>query len=85
VLVAGCEEGSCHYRDGNLLAKRRVASARKILEESGLEPERLRMVNVGAADARPFADRVREMAETVNKLGPAYANHPETGLTGAKK
>jgi len=83
--VAGCEEGSCHFRDGNLLAKKRVATARKILREAGLEPDRLRMVNVGAADARPFADFVRDMAETVNKLGPAYKVHAETGLTGAKK
>ena len=85
VLVAGCEEGSCHFRDGNLLAKRRVAHARKILAEAGLEAERLRMVNIGAADARPFAEIVRDMVETVEKLGPASQKHSETGLTGAKK
>jgi coenzyme F420-reducing hydrogenase delta subunit len=70
VMVAGCEEGSCHFRDGNLLAKRRVAYARELLKEAGLEADRLRMVNVGAADARPFAEIVRDMVETVTKLGP---------------
>jgi F420-non-reducing hydrogenase iron-sulfur subunit len=73
VLVAGCEEGSCHFKDGNFLAKRRVNYAKKLLAESGLEPERLRMVNVGAADARHLADYIKEMAETVRKLGPARA------------
>jgi F420-non-reducing hydrogenase iron-sulfur subunit len=71
VLVAGCEEGSCHFKEGNLLAKRRVNYARKLLAEAGLEAERLRMVNVSAASAQKFAEYVREMVETVKKLGPA--------------
>jgi F420-non-reducing hydrogenase iron-sulfur subunit len=69
VLVAGCEEGSCHFKEGNLLAKRRVNYTRKILEEAGLEPERLRMVNVSAASSQKFAESVRDMVETVRKLG----------------
>jgi coenzyme F420-reducing hydrogenase delta subunit len=71
VLVAGCEEGSCHFKEGNLLAKRRVKYTRDILAEAGLEAERLRMVNVSAASAQKFAEYVREMVETVRKLGPA--------------
>ena len=85
ILVAGCEEGSCHFRDGNLLAKRRVAGVRELLTEAGLEADRLRMVNIGAADARPFAEIVRDMVETVIKLGPARSRkRQEAGLTGAK-
>ena len=71
VLVAGCEEGSCHFKEGNLLAKRRVNSTRDLLSEAGLEAERLRMVNVSAASAQKFAEIVRDMVETVRKLGPA--------------
>jgi coenzyme F420-reducing hydrogenase delta subunit len=37
--------------------------------ESGLESDRLRMVNMGAADARPFAEIMKDMAETIRKLG----------------
>ena len=51
VLVAGCLEGGCHFIEGNLLAKKRVAAIRDILEESGIEKERLRMVNISAAMA----------------------------------
>ncbi len=71
VLVAGCEEGSCHFKEGNLLAKRRVNYTRDLLSEVGLEAERLRMVNVSAASAQKFAEIVRDMVETVRKLGPA--------------
>jgi F420-non-reducing hydrogenase iron-sulfur subunit len=74
VIVAGCEEGSCHFKEGNLAAKRRVNYTRQILSESGLEMERLRMVNVGAANARLFTDIVKDMVETVRKLGPSPLN-----------
>jgi len=71
VLVAGCEEGSCHFKEGNLLAKRRVNYTRNILSEAGLESERLRMVNVSAANAQKFTEIIRDMVETVRKLGSA--------------
>ena len=74
ILVAGCEEGGCHFKEGNLVAKRRVNYARELLSESGLEMERLRMVNIGAADARPFAEIVKDMVNTIRELGPSPLN-----------
>jgi F420-non-reducing hydrogenase iron-sulfur subunit len=71
VIVAGCEEGSCHFKEGNLIAKRRVNSTRKLLGEAGLEAERLRMVNVSAANAPLFAKIANDMVETIRKLGPS--------------
>jgi coenzyme F420-reducing hydrogenase delta subunit len=75
VIVAGCEEGSCHFKEGNLIAKRRVNSTRNLLAEIWVDKERLRMVNIGAADARKFANTIKEMVETVRKLGPAQAKN----------
>ena len=71
VLVAGCLEGGCHFVEGNLCAKRRVNYIRDMLNEIGLEKERLRMVNVSAAMGRPLADIIIDMVETVRKLGPS--------------
>ncbi len=71
VLVAGCLEGGCHFTNGNLYARKRVESMRQMLEEMGLEKERLRMVNVSASMARPLADLIIDMVETVRKLGPS--------------
>jgi F420-non-reducing hydrogenase iron-sulfur subunit len=70
VLVAGCEEGSCHFMEGNYLAKRRVNTTKQLLEEAGVEPERLRMVNVSAASSQKFVEYVSDMVETIAKLGP---------------
>ena len=70
VLIAGCLEGGCHFQDGNLWAKRRVNYARDLLEEIGIDKERLRMINISAAMARPLADSIIDMVDTVKKLGP---------------
>jgi len=70
VLVAGCLEGGCHYLEGNLRAKRRIEAMRGLLDEIGLGRERLRMVNLSAAEATTFVARVKEMVETVERLGP---------------
>jgi coenzyme F420-reducing hydrogenase delta subunit len=71
VFVAGCMEGGCHFVEGNLLAKRRVAAVREILKEAGFEPERIRMVNVSAAMARPLVEHMEDMIKAVKKLGPS--------------
>ncbi len=70
IIVAGCEEGSCHFSEGNLIAKRRVDYTRDLLSEIGLEKDRLRMINIGAADARRFVEIVLDMVKTVRELGP---------------
>ena len=71
VLVAGCLEGGCHFVEGNLRARRRAEVAQRILDEIGLGRERLRMVNLSASEAPTFVARVREMVETVERLGPS--------------
>jgi F420-non-reducing hydrogenase iron-sulfur subunit len=78
VLVAGCLEGGCHFIDGNLYARRRVNAVRDILKESGLNPDRLRMVNLSASMAKPLVDYMIEMVDTVKKLGPSPVKNKNT-------
>lgn len=70
VLVAGCLEGDCHYRYGNLRARKRVDYVRDILEQIGMEGERVAMYNLSAGMGPRFAEIAREMTEIVKKLGP---------------
>ncbi len=74
ILVAGCLEGGCHFIDGNLYARRRVEAVQKILKESGLEPERLRMINISSAMAKPLADNMTDMVNTIKEIGPSPLN-----------
>jgi coenzyme F420-reducing hydrogenase delta subunit len=71
VYVAGCLEGDCQYLTGNLKAKKRVAYVKKVLEDIGLEPERVEMYNLSAAQGARFAEIAREFTERIRELGPS--------------
>jgi F420-non-reducing hydrogenase iron-sulfur subunit len=72
VLVAGCHiPTDCHYISGNFKAQRRVAMLKKLMEQLGIEPERLRLEWISAAEGDKFAKTIREMTEDLKKLGPS--------------
>ncbi|HIJ54969.1 MAG TPA: hydrogenase iron-sulfur subunit [Deltaproteobacteria bacterium] len=71
VYVAGCLEGECHFVSGNLKAKSRVNRVKQILEEVGLEPERVEMYNLSSAMGSRFAEIAAEMTEKIRQLGPS--------------
>jgi F420-non-reducing hydrogenase iron-sulfur subunit len=71
VLVAGCHLPSdCHYISGNFKALRRINLLKKILEEFGIKPERVRLEWVSASEGDKFATVVRDMVEEIKELGP---------------
>ena len=72
VYVAGCLEGECHYKTGNLRTRKKVEYVKKLLEEIGIEPERVEMYNLSSAMGGRFAEIVEEMTEKTRKLGPIY-------------
>jgi len=74
VFVAGCLEGQCHYLEGNLRAKKRVAYVKKLLGEIGIEPQRVEMYNLSSAMGSRFAEIVEEVTERIKELGPVYTN-----------
>jgi len=72
VLVAGCHLPSdCHYLSGNFKAQRRMFLLKKVLEQFGIEPQRLRLEWVSASEGDHFAWVIREMVEEVRRLGPS--------------
>jgi F420-non-reducing hydrogenase iron-sulfur subunit len=71
VYVAGCMEGECHFLKGNLRARKRVNYAKTLLQEVGIEPERLEMYNLSAAQGQRFAAIANEMADKIRALGPS--------------
>ena len=70
VYVAGCAIGDCHFLEGNLRALRTVAYTKHLLEEIGLEPERLEFFHIPASAGPLFAERADEMTERARRLGP---------------
>jgi F420-non-reducing hydrogenase iron-sulfur subunit len=72
VLVAGCHLPSdCHYLAGNFKAQRRILLLKELLKQLGIEPERLRLEWISAAEGEKFAKVVKEMVAEIKKLGPS--------------
>jgi F420-non-reducing hydrogenase iron-sulfur subunit len=70
VLIAGCHPGDCHYQSGNYKTNRRVKLLKKLLEELGIEPQRVRFEYVSASEGQKFATIVTEFVAEIKKLGP---------------
>ena len=71
VLIAGCHLPSdCHYVSGNFKAQRRVLMTKALLEKMGIEPERLRLEWISAAEGGKFAEVINKMTNELQILGP---------------
>lgn len=71
VYVAGCLDGDCHFKNGNLRATRRVTYVKKLLDEIGVNGERLEMVTMSAGMGERFARTAGDFTEKIRKLGPS--------------
>ena len=74
VYVVGCLEGACHYNEGNFRARERVEHVRLLLEEIGIEADRVRMYNLTSGEGPTFAAYAKEMTEHIRSLGPSPLN-----------
>jgi coenzyme F420-reducing hydrogenase delta subunit len=71
VMVAGCHPGDCHYIGGNYRTLRRMTLLRNLLSGLGMEPERLRLEWVSAAEGEKFQRVITEFTEEIKKMGPS--------------
>jgi coenzyme F420-reducing hydrogenase delta subunit len=79
VYVAGCLEGDCHFKNGNLKAARRVAYVKRILDEIGVSGERLEMMTMSAGMGERFAKTAAEFTEKIRGLGPSPVKKASEG------
>ena len=70
VIVSGCHPGDCHYISGNLVARRRFAILKELLEFFGIEPGRVNIMWASAAEGERFANLIKKATNIIKKLGP---------------
>ncbi|MCP4605741.1 MAG: hydrogenase iron-sulfur subunit [Proteobacteria bacterium] len=71
VFIGGCWPGECHYvTEGNYDALANTHISRKLLTHIGLNPERLRLEWIAAAEGNRYAQIMDDFAEQVRGLGP---------------
>jgi len=69
VLVVGCHPGDCHYTEGNYKCQRRLPLTRKLAEQMGVDPRRIRLEWVSASEGARFTQVVTEFTDEVRALG----------------
>ena len=70
VFIGGCHPGDCHYQSGNYKTQRRIVLLKRAISEIGLDPRRIRLEWVSAAEGQRFAKIITEFTEEIRKLGP---------------
>ena len=70
VVIIACRQENCKYIKGNSRAKQRVLQARKMLEEIGLEEERVQMYGFAANEQAAFEEAINRYATVVKEMGP---------------
>lgn len=83
VLVCGCHPGDCHYVSGNYYAKRRMMIFKRMLEFSGLEPNRFQIRWISGSEAGKFRDTVMKVTQDITELGPMANDAPSLAALAA--
>ena len=70
VYVVACPIGNCHHVRGNERGRARLNHTREILQEIGLDGERLDMFFMSGSQAQTFVLAAQTMTERIRQLGP---------------
>ena len=70
VLILGCNQGECHFQDGNYQTGKKILLIKKVLTSFGIEPERVRMVFSIDPDGNKVPMEIENMRNEISHLGP---------------
>ena len=74
VFIGGCHPGDCHYVEGNYKTLRRITLFKIMLRDLGIDPKRLRLEWISAAEGKKYAETMNEFTEQIRALGPLHLN-----------
>jgi F420-non-reducing hydrogenase iron-sulfur subunit len=70
VLIGGCHPNDCHYAEGNYKMLRRFRLLKRMLNDMGIEEERVRLEWISAAEGEKVKTVINEMVDQLRALGP---------------
>lgn len=80
VCTVACRPGDCRLAQGNYRAEVRVRTAQRLLEEIGLEPERVEFLHFSHEDSFEYLERlVRGAVKRLSALGPSALQTVQSG------
>ncbi len=84
ILISGCMPERCHFKEGNLGARRQLDEFARFLSYVGLDEARIRFVWLEPEDRGRIQHELAELQDSVRALGPSQRLTTRTPLaTGA--
>ena len=71
VFVLACLEGNCHNDTGNVKASKRVEYVKKLLEDLGVEPERVGIYHLNSSRGPDLEKITNEILAKIKEMGPS--------------
>ena len=71
VLVCGCHIGDCHYVKGNYKTERKMPIVKKMVEQFGINPKRVRFEFISASEGAELTELMNEFVKEIKELGPS--------------
>lgn len=69
VMISGCKPELCHYKEGNLGARRQLSSFQGLLNHIGFDGSRIRFVWMDLQDTGRIQKELSAFEEDLSKLG----------------
>ena len=69
--VVACPKGSCRYFEGNSRAGKRVEKTRELIEQIGLEGNRIGLVYGSKENPETLSYQLEKIIEDLSELGPS--------------
>jgi len=70
ILISGCQPEECHFKEGNLGARRQLDEFRRFLTYLGMEEERLRFAWIDVSERGHIQQELADLEKTIRGIGP---------------
>ncbi len=70
ILISGCQPEECHFKEGNLGARRQLDEFRRFLTYLGMEEERLRFAWIDVSERGRIQQELADLEGAIQAIGP---------------
>lgn len=71
LLICGCRPEKCHFKEGNLAARRHLEEFIRFLTYLGMESERVRLIWLDLHERGRLQQEIKDFEAVLRTLGPA--------------
>lgn len=85
ILISGCVPEKCHFKEGNLGARRQLDEFGRFLTYLGMEAERLRFTWIDLDERGRIRQELADFEERIRTVGPARRLVTRAAAVGASQ